>query len=62
MDIKDGMYSTFITKHDYEGQPRSVITTETDAEALDEILEEFESHLRGAGFLFNGHLEVVPNE
>jgi len=38
------------------------VTTECDYVSLTELLEAFERHLRGCGFVFNGHLEIVDDE
>jgi len=37
-------------------------TVEFNAETLDSILNEFEMFLRGAGFHFNGQLDIVEEE
>lgn len=37
-------------------------TIEFNAETLDDILNEFEMFLRGAGFHFDGHLDIVSEE
>ena len=56
------MRTTIITTHDYEGQPTSTITHETNAVTLEEILQSFEDHLRGCGFRFEGHLDIINEE
>jgi hypothetical protein len=35
---------------------------EFDAVQLEDIIQEFEMFLRGAGFTINGHLDIVPEE
>ncbi len=37
-------------------------TVEFNAETLDDILNEFEMFLRGAGFHFEGHLDIVNED
>ena len=37
-------------------------TVEFNAETLDDILKEFEMFLRGAGFHFDGQLDIVNDE
>jgi hypothetical protein len=37
-------------------------TVEFNAETLNDIMNEFEMFLRGAGFHFNGHLDIVEEE
>jgi len=56
------MKTTIITTFDYEGQPKSTITHETDAVTLDEILQSVEDHLKGCGFQIVGRLDVVDEE
>lgn len=34
----------------------------TRAMVLSEVIEEFESFLRGCGFVFDGHIEIVDDE
>lgn len=46
----------------YENQPRSLVTIKTDAVTLGEILPTMEDFLRGLGFHFNGHLDIVDEE
>jgi hypothetical protein len=45
-----------------EGYPSLNVVVETDAEKLDDLLDNFEYFLRGASFVFKGHLEIVPDE
>jgi len=56
------MKTTLITTYDYDGQSKSTITHETDAVVLPELLIAIEDHLRGCGFHFNGHLEIIDEE
>ncbi len=35
------------------------VQIESDAETLSEILEAFEYFLKGSGFVFEGHLDIV---
>jgi len=56
------MKTTFITMYDYEGQPKSMITHETEADGLDDLIQAFEDHLRGCGFLIEGRLDIVNEE
>jgi hypothetical protein len=53
---------TFSSIYDYPGQPVSTVENTTDAETLTEILKSFECFLRGAGFVFDGAIEVVDWE
>ena len=46
----------------YENQPRSLVTHKTDAVTLDGILPVFEDFLKGLGFHFKGHLDIVDEE
>lgn len=52
----------FTTESNYEGQPKSIITHETDAVSLGDILQAFEDHLKGSGFYFRGNLGIVEEE
>jgi len=61
-EINDGMKTMFITTYAYEGQPKSVITHETDAVTLDELLEAFECHLQGCGFSLQGKLDLIKED
>ena len=56
------MKTTIITTFDYEGQPKSTITHETDAVTLDEILQSVEDHLNGCGFKIDGRLDIVEDD
>ena len=44
---------------EYEGQPRTIVNVNTDAVSLSEILSVMEDFLRGCGFHFDGHIEIV---
>ena len=55
---------TFIYEHDsspFDGTVSSKRTVEFRADALDQILPEFESFLRGCGFTFDGYIDVVED-
>lgn len=47
---------------DYEGQPKVTTDVKTNAVTLDEILLVFEDFLRGMGFHFKGHVDIVDDE
>lgn len=49
---------TFIYENGYTTQTK--LTYETEAYELDKVLTEFESFLRGSGFVFDGYLDVMP--
>jgi hypothetical protein len=56
---------TFICEHTNifdEDNVTSKLTSEFRADDLNSVLEEFESFLRGAGFHFDGVLDVVKPE
>jgi hypothetical protein len=38
------------------------IIMETDSITLHDLLEDFEAFLRGAGYVFEGQLDIVPEE
>jgi hypothetical protein len=46
----------------YSNELTSKITTETNAKTLNEVLEEFECFLKGAGYHFNGKIDIVKEE
>jgi hypothetical protein len=54
---------TFINEVDYTetGGPKSTNMAETDAIELPQILNEFEMFLRGSGYVFEGHLDIVED-
>lgn len=37
------------------------ITHEFEAESLDEVMEQFAQFLRGSGYSFDGHVEIVDD-
>lgn len=59
--MKDYNHHIFISKSSYNGQTNSHRTS-TNALCLPELLEAFENHLRGAGFLFKGRLDFVDED
>lgn len=54
---------TFIKEHGrlakIKQEPTETVTVATNHEGLLEVLEAFERFLRGCGYSFQGHLEVV---
>jgi hypothetical protein len=40
----------------------SKVTLETNAVGIDEVLQQFECFLKGCGYHFGGHLEIVEDE
>ena len=50
----------FKLKQTYE--TTRTVTHTTNAETLNDILEEFQMFLEGCGFQIDGTLDVVPNE
>lgn len=56
------MKTTIMTEFSYPGQPNTKIVMETDGVVLEDLLQSFEDHLRGCGFLVDGHLELVEDE
>lgn len=46
----------------YKDQSRTLVTLKTDAVTLDELLPVMEDFLRGMGFYFTGHLDIVNEE
>lgn len=46
----------------YSNELTSKITTETNAETLNEVLEEFECFLKGSGYHFEGKIDIVREE
>jgi hypothetical protein len=59
--MKNYSLTQFITKTSYRGEKIFHKTT-TNAITLPKLIESFENHLRGAGFLFDGHLDFVDEE
>ena len=56
---------TFVCKDEPSPFGDEILTKRTfefDASHLDGIIGEFETFLRGCGFQFNGHLEVVKEQ
>jgi hypothetical protein len=54
---------TFICEHtDLYGKVDGKITHEVTQESLLSVIESFEQFLRGVGFYFDGHLDVVEEE
>jgi hypothetical protein len=49
----------FSSIYDHAGQPCVTSDHTTDAETLPEILKSFEHFLRGAGFIFDGDVQIV---
>lgn len=37
-------------------------SAEFEAEVLDDVIGNFELFLKGAGFMFNGHVDIVNND
>lgn len=56
------MKMRFEYENDYEGQPNTKITVETDAVTLEDILQTFEDFLQAAGFFIPGQLDFIPFE
>lgn len=56
--MKNYTQTIFITKTSYSGQTESHRTS-TNAVCLPELVKAFESHLKGAGFVFDGSLDFV---
>lgn len=40
----------------------SLIKVKTDSDSLSDIVQAFEDFLRGCGFCFKGHLDIVDDE
>ena len=55
-------YSFRVDMETEEGRTEFSNNLEFDALTLDDVLGNFELFLKGAGFVFTGHLEIVPNE
>ncbi len=64
------MSTKYTFKQEYAGftgysasAPPSTITMEVNGElSLPQVLERFEEFLRGAGFFFDGHLDIVNDD
>lgn len=53
----------FSVDHENEdGRTTFSNTLEFDAEQLPDVIGNFELFLKGAGFVFNGHVDITPNE
>ncbi len=54
-------YMTFtcVNRNPWDESVDSTVTFETNKETLPEILEDFEMFLRGAGFHFDGQIDIV---
>ena len=55
---------TFIAEHTnlYTGLTISKSTHEFEADGLMDVVENMELFLKGAGFVFDGYLDIVPEE
>lgn len=53
---------TFEHTSDYDNQPTIKTIVTTDAVSLPDILQSVEDFLRGCGFHFDGHLDIVNEE
>jgi hypothetical protein len=55
---------TFVYQNEdvFTEEVTSKVTMETNAESLSELLEEFECFLRGAGYYFEGKLDLVDQD
>ena len=56
-------YMTFVCEHrnPWDESLDSKVTLETNSVSLPDILAEFEQFLRGAGFHFDGQLDIVEH-
>lgn len=54
------MNLTFTYENQYLNHTK--ITYETNAVSLGDVLAEFENFLRGAGFIFDGNLDIVKDD
>jgi hypothetical protein len=59
--MKNYSLTQFITKTSYRGEKNFHKTT-TNAITLPKLIESFENHLKGAGFVFDGHLDFVDDD
>lgn len=55
------MKTTITTEWDCPGLPEESVTTVTNVERLPDLLMSIERHLLGAGFKFDGELEIVES-
>lgn len=46
----------------YEGQPQKHVRISTDAVTWPEVLAVMEDFLKGMGYIFDGHLDIVDEE
>jgi hypothetical protein len=53
---------TFICDHNNELGSGPVVTFETEQVYLPSVLEDFELFLRGAGFIFDGNIDIVGGD
>lgn len=53
---------TFICSHADEHESGPVVTYETERLFLDDVLFDLQDFLKGAGFVFDGELQIVPTE
>lgn len=60
--IMDEHKTIFETRQSYPNQASFNLRAETNAVTLDDILPVFEDFLRGSGFVFDGHLDIVKHE
>lgn len=54
------MKTTFTSTSEYKNKETIEVTT--DAIVLTDILESFEKFLRGSGFVFDGHIDIVEED
>jgi hypothetical protein len=57
---------TLVLKHyDVDWETKSIeseVTVESSAVLLSEVLTDIELFLKGCGYVFDGHLDIVTNE
>jgi hypothetical protein len=54
---------TFVCEYtDWQGKPDGKVIHENQHDTLTSVIESFERFLRGAGFYFDGHLDIVEEE
>jgi hypothetical protein len=49
------------TENEDTGRTTFSNTTEFDAEIIGDVIGNFELFLKGAGFVFDGHVDITPN-
>ena len=59
---KEGVFFEFKYRANYTGQPQYESVVKTSAETLPDILSDFEQFLRGAGFSFEGEVDIINEE